>query len=176
MIRLHHPSTSGIMYHPPPHRCGTESWRRYPATMRYTYAIAGLKDKRARLAGEIESRDRATAKLREQLAAIDATLRLFHPEADPNHITPIRPKWRGVYFRNGERTRLCLEALRDAGAPLRQGGIAEYVMRAKGMDPADRPLRAVIVNNVGVSLARLAKNGKIRRLVSEPEAWWELAL
>jgi hypothetical protein len=143
--------------------------------MRYTYALSALRDKRARLAGEIESIERQAAKLRQDVANIDATLRLFHPAADPTHITPIRPKWRGVYFRNGERTRLCLEALRDAGRPLRQGGIAEYVMRAKGMDQADKPLRATIANNVGVSLARLAKNGTVRRVVVEPETWWELA-
>jgi len=142
--------------------------------MRYTYAISALRDRRARLAGEIEAAERRTAKLRQDMANIDATLRLFHPDADPSHITPIRPKWRGVYFRNGERTRLCLEALRDAGGPLRQGGIAEYVMRAKGMDPADKPLRAVIVNNVGVSLARLAKLGTVRRVIVAPDTWWEV--
>jgi hypothetical protein len=145
--------------------------------MRYTYAISALRDKHARLAGEIEASERAATKLREQLAAIDATLRLFHPAADPSHITPIRPIWRGVYFRNGERTRLCLEALRDAGGPLRQGGIAEHVMRAKGMDPEDsedRPLRATIVNNVGVSLFRMVREGKVRKIVTEPDVWWEL--
>jgi len=143
--------------------------------MRYFYAISALRDRRARLAGEIESIERQAAKLRQDMANIDATLRLFHPSADPSHITPIRPKWRGVYFRNGERTRLCLEALRDAGGPLKQGAIAEYVMRAKGMDPADRSLRATIVNNVGVSLYRLGKAGTVRKMMEEPDTWWELA-
>jgi hypothetical protein len=55
------------------------------------YAISGLRGKRARLAGEIESRDRVTGKLRKQLAAIDATLRLLHPDADRHHITSIWP-------------------------------------------------------------------------------------
>jgi len=142
--------------------------------MRYYYAISALRDKRARLLGEIESLERQAARLRHDMANIDATLRLFHPDADPSHITPIRPRWRGVYFRMGERARLCLEALRDAGGPLRQGGVAEYVMRAKGMDPADRPLQATIVNNVGVSLFRLAKIGTVRRVIVEPEVWWEL--
>jgi hypothetical protein len=47
--------------------------------MRYTYAISGLRRKRAHLMGEIEQAERETAKLRDQLAAVDATLRLFHP-------------------------------------------------------------------------------------------------
>ena len=144
--------------------------------MRYTYALSALRDKRARIAGWIKAAERKIAKDREALANLDATLRLFHPEADPDHITSIRPKWRGVYFRNGERTRLCLEALRDAGGPLKQADITAYVMRAKGMDPADRTLRAVIVNNVGAAMFRLASLGKVRKILDAPDVWWEMAV
>ena len=142
--------------------------------MRYTYAISALRDRRARIAGEIEAAERKIVKDRQTLAHLDATLRLFHPEADPEHITSIRPWWRGVYFRTGERPRYCLEALRDAGGPLKQSDIAEYVMRAKGMDLSDRPLRAIIVNNMGVSLFRLGSRGKVRKILDAPDVWWEL--
>ena len=142
--------------------------------MRYFYALSALRDKRARIAGEIEAIERNSAKLQQDLANIDATLRLFHPGADPSHITSIRPKWRGVYFRQGERLRLVLEALRDADGPLTQARIAEYLMRAKGLDPTDRSLRAVVVNNTGMALYRLDRKGMIRRVILEPEVWWEL--
>jgi hypothetical protein len=142
--------------------------------MRYFYAISALRDKRARIAGEIEAAERKLAKHRVDLATIDATLRLFHPEADPSHITSIRPRWRGVYFRQGERNRLCLEAFRDAGGPLTQAMIAEYLMKAKGMDTADRPLRAVVVNNVGMVLYRLSRAGTVKRVITEPDVWWDL--
>jgi hypothetical protein len=85
---------------------------------RYTYAIAGLRDKRARLAGETEAAERAIAKQREAVAALDATMRLFHPDADPAYITSIHPIGRSYFFRRGKRMRFCVEALRDAGAPL----------------------------------------------------------
>lgn len=39
----------------------------------------------------------------------------------------------------------------------------------------DGPLRAVIFNNVGVSLYRLTKAGAVRKIIEEPEKWWELA-
>ena len=142
--------------------------------MRYTYAISALRHKRARLAGEIEAAERAIAKRRAELAALDGTLRLFHPEADPSHIVSVRPIWRGIYFRQGERPRLCLEALRDAGAPLPTPRIAEYVMRAKGMDVADRPLRGTVLVFMHKALARLVDKGLVRKIVVEPEAWWEL--
>jgi hypothetical protein len=143
--------------------------------VRYTYAISALRYKRARLAGEIEAVERKLTKQREELAALDATLRLLHPGVDPGHITSIRPIWRGIYFRHGERVRLCLEALRDAGTPLRAPSIAEYVMRAKGMDVSDRRLRATIVGFMGAILGRLAKRGLVRRVMVEPDVWWELA-
>jgi hypothetical protein len=142
--------------------------------MRYTYAISALRYKRARLVGEIEAAERAIAKQRETLATLDATLRLFHPEADPSHITAVRPVWRGIYFRHGERPRLCLEALRDAGSPLHAPRIAEYLMRAKGLDVNDRPLRAAIVNFMASALGRLARKGLVRKIIAEPEVWWEL--
>jgi hypothetical protein len=47
-------------------------------------------------------------------------------------------------------------------------------MRAKGTDPTDRPFRAVIVNNVGASLYRLARRGMVQRVIAEPEMWWEM--
>ena len=143
--------------------------------MRYTYAISGLRRKRATLAGEIEAAERAIAKQREALVALDATLRLFHPDADPAHIASIRPQVRNVWFRHGERRRFAMEALRDAGAPLPTRLVAEYVMRAKGMDLEDRPLRAAVRKQVHLALLRLAARGTVRKLMSEPEAWWELA-
>ena len=142
--------------------------------MRYTYAISALRHKRAHLAGEIESVERAQTKRREELAALDATLRLFHPDADPAHITSIRPKWHGFYFRHGERSRLCLEALRDSGLPMTTAEITAYVMRAKGMDAADRKLRGLVMGGAHGALARLGAKGLVRRLMSEPEAWWEI--
>jgi hypothetical protein len=144
--------------------------------MRYTYAISGVRRKRAHLMGEIEQAERGTARLREQLAAIDATLRLFHPDADPSHITPIRPfNVRNVWFRRGEQTRLVLEAMRDAGKPLPLRLIAEYVMRAKGFFRDDAGVWSRGREHVRVALRRLAERRRVRKIIAEPEVWWELA-
>jgi hypothetical protein len=142
--------------------------------MRYYYAIAALRHKRARLAGEIEQAERAIAKQRETLATLDATLRLFHPDADPAHITAIRPIARLSLFRHGEQRRLCREALRDAGAPLPTRLVTEYLMRAKGLDPSDRPLRRQMLEHTRLSLMRIEARGGVRKIVVEPEVWWEL--
>jgi hypothetical protein len=143
--------------------------------MRYTYALSALRDKRARLAGEIIATDRTLVRLRKNLRAIDATLRLFHPDADPDHVTPIRPYMlRGFYFRRAERPRLAMEALRDAGKPLSTPMITEYVMRAKGMDRDDKALRDIIQEFMYSGLARLAARGVVRIIIEAPDVWWEL--
>jgi hypothetical protein len=142
--------------------------------MRYTYAISALRDKRARLAGAIEVAERALVKQREELATLDATLRLFHPDADPNHVTPIRPMVRLTMFRHGEQRRLCQEAIRDAGTPIPTRLVCEYLMRAKGVDIADRPLRREILEHTRKALMRLEARGVVRRVITEPEVWWEL--
>jgi hypothetical protein len=144
--------------------------------MRYTHAIAGLRRKRAYLMGEIEQAKRGIAKLRDQLAAVGATLRLFHPEADPNHIAPIRPfKANNVWFRRGEQTRLTLEALREAGKPLPLPAIADYVMRAKGVPREDWEVWVRGRNHVRIALRRLAERGQVRKIIEEPDTWWQLA-
>jgi hypothetical protein len=43
------------------------------------------------------------------------------------------------------------------------------------MDLADRAFHAVMVNNAGIALYRLAQRGAIRKIIVEPEVWWELA-
>jgi hypothetical protein len=138
----------------------------YPWALCYTYAISGLRRKRACLAGEIEIRDRATAKMREQLTAIDATLRLFHPDADPEHITPIRPfVIRNVWFRRRKQTRLVLEAMRDAGKPLPLSQIADYVMRTKGITRDDAGVWLRGREHVLVALLRLGDRGQVRKII-----------
>jgi hypothetical protein len=109
---------------------------------------------------------RATAKLREQLAAIDATLRMFCPDVDPDHITLIRPfNVRNVWVRRGEQTRLVFEAMRDIGQPLPFRLIAEYVMRAKGVERDDAGMWLRGREHVRVALRRVAEHGMVRKII-----------
>lgn len=142
--------------------------------MGYKTTISGLRRKRAHLAGEIEAGAHRLVQDRAALAALDATLRLFHPDANPEQIVTIRPARRCLNFRHGEQRRYCLEALRDAGCPLSTRQITEYVMRAKGLALDDGLPWVRIREQVRRVLMRTAKRGLMRQLVSEPEAWWEL--
>jgi len=55
-----------------------------------SFAIHALRCKRARLAGEIDAARRAIARQCEALATLDAGIRMFEPDSNPNMIAPIR--------------------------------------------------------------------------------------
>ena len=74
-----------------------------------TFVISGLRNKRARIAGEIRVAETAIAQRREELAQIDAVLRMFAPDCNPDMIPPIRPGSHGLFFRYQELSRIVMD-------------------------------------------------------------------
>jgi hypothetical protein len=138
-----------------------------------TYVISGLRDKRARIAGEIIQAQEVVARRTKELLALDAVIRLFSPDTDPDMIAPIRPTSHGLFFQYRELGRLCLDALRKAGKPVTLEWIADIVMATKGL-PDDKRLRRHVMDSARQSLMRMALKGRARRILDEPEVWWEL--
>ncbi|HVC61916.1 MAG TPA: hypothetical protein VND19_16340 [Acetobacteraceae bacterium] len=139
-----------------------------------SFAILALRRKRAHLAGQIDQAERRIDPLRAALAHLDAVLRLFDATSNPELIPTIRPTTRGTFFRHGEQMRLCLEALREAGKPMRVRSVTEYAMLAKGLPVDDARVREGIADQVRIALGRMEKRGLVRRVVREPEGWWEV--
>lgn len=73
-----------------------------------------LKRKRATIAGEIQAGEKRLKALREALVHLDATLRLFDPDAEPGTIPPKRVHRKSNYFDGPELARLCNDTLRRA--------------------------------------------------------------
>ena len=138
-----------------------------------TFTISGLRRKRARIAGEIIQAQEIVARRTAELLALDAVIRIFTPDTDPDMIAPIRPSSRGLFFQYRELGRLCLSALREAGKPMMLDQIAAYAMAVKGL-PDDRHVRAQVINNVRQSLMRQVQKGRVLRILDEPDMWWEL--
>jgi hypothetical protein len=138
------------------------------------HVISGLKAKRARIAGEIIQAQEIVARRTKELLAIDAVIRMFSPDCDPDMIAPIRPSSRGLFFQYKELGRLCLDALRIAGKPVTLDQIASHVMLAKGL-PDDKHLRKRVTDTARASLMRQAQKGRVRRILDEPDMWWELS-
>lgn len=52
--------------------------------------------------------------------------------------------------------------------------VADYAIAAKGLE-VDARVRARIVRQTYGALTRLARRGKLRKIIDWPDAWWELA-
>ena len=139
-----------------------------------TFVISGLRDKRARIAGEIIQAQEVVARRTKELLAIDAVIRLFSPDCDPDMIAPIRPSSHGLFFQYKELGRMCLDALRIAGKPVTLDWIAAHVILAKGLPEDDRHVRRHVTDSARASLLRQVQKGRVRRILDEPDQWWEL--
>jgi len=67
-----------------------------------THVVTALRRKRAEVSGHIADLERKITRQRVNLAHIDATIRLFSPDTDPNAIPPKRTYRRTRYFAKGE--------------------------------------------------------------------------
>jgi hypothetical protein len=134
--------------------------------------LFGLKNKRARMAGEIEAEERRQAKRREALETLDAVIRMFEPQSNPELIAPIRPySVSNLYFKRGEQMRLCIAAMREANNPISCRQIVDFCLAAKALSGIDSKVRAQITEHVRAALVRLAERGLVRKIVERPETW-----
>lgn len=91
---------------------------------------------------------------------LDATLRLFDPDAAPDPVKPRLPpatKRAGA----GEISRVVLDLLRRQG-PMDGKAITALVMRERGQDPDDGPLFNKVHARVGTCLRGLRKRETVR--------------
>jgi hypothetical protein len=125
------------------------------------HVVSALKAKRAELAGEIENRTRDLQRLRAALEHLDATLCLFDPAAEPEAIEPKAWRPKADWAKRGEMTRICLDTLRRASAPLCNRDIALALMTARGMDINDDRLVTLIAKRVGCCLRMQRETGRV---------------
>jgi hypothetical protein len=137
------------------------------------HVISGLKNKRARIAGEIVALQHQLTQRQDELLMLDSVLRMFTPD-NPEMISPIRPGKHSLFFGYREVPRLCMSFMRTAKAPVRFDSIIEYIIATKGLE-VDARVRKLIRNNIHHALARMETNGVARRIIDHPDTWWELA-
>ena len=136
------------------------------------YAITALKDRRATLAGEIQRHKDAIRHGEEQLAHLDATLRILDPEYRADTIAPKRIR-RVKLFGGGELNRLIIDALRRAdGKPLSTPQIADAIIAAKGYGHEAKP---ALIRRVRANLSYLLRQrGAVDKIGNRLAARWRL--
>jgi len=129
--------------------------------MAESHVVSALTAKRAELAGEIELGTRHLHQLRAALEHLDATLCLFDPAAVPDAIEPKVWRPKADWAKRGEMTRVCLDTLRQASAPLCNRDIAIMLMTARGMDTDSDRLVKLIAKRVGCCLRGQRDMGRV---------------
>jgi hypothetical protein len=121
--------------------------------MSATLIISTLRDKRLEVASAIERLERQADQHRANLAHLEATMRLFDPNVEPETFQPTAPRTRNDWFRPGECRRRIHDVLRDAAGPMTTREIVEGLMAAKKLPDDDRT-RELIHKTVLGSLNR----------------------
>jgi hypothetical protein len=140
--------------------------------MTETHVVSALRVKRAEISGYIHDLEKRVKTWRARLAHIDATIKIFSPETDPEAIPPRRTYRRSGYFRKGELARLCLDELRKAdGQPITTAAIVDGIIKAKGLP--DYPALAVTLTERVLSYLRVKrKAGVVTKTGTSRNAKW----
>ncbi len=146
-----------------PRRDQTESGRQY--------AMKALKNKRASLAGEIESLKRKLEWAQKQMAHVDGCLTIFQPGFDPGALGIKKPRSRVRLFKQGELNRMVLDALRRAGKPIGTKDVTTLLMEAAGHG---EDTRDALTERVRQALGYLARTNRIVGQNSGRLARWSL--
>lgn len=129
--------------------------------MGHTFAVSGLVNKRAEMAGLIEYHQKEIERLRQSIYQVDAAIRIF----DPNYrIRSIKAKEYRRYsriFKKSECFRLCLDTLRCAENALSTLLITEIIMHKKNL-PNEQ--QATVGDSVNNSLRFAERRGIVERV------------
>jgi hypothetical protein len=144
--------------------------------MAQSIIVHALIEKRSEVGGIIADLEERTRQARADLAHIDATLRLFDPDAIPQQIRNKRPAHqRSGLFANGEISRRVREALRDAQGPIATESIVRQAIADKGLDAEDKPARQAMIRSFLWALHRMQVAGTVRRVGRGLGARWVLS-
>lgn len=136
------------------------------------YTLAALKDRRATIAAELVRLDWQLRHRREQLAHVDATLRILDSSVDTDAIPNKRLSRRVKLFGQGELGRLILDALRQAGGEaLSTAEIVTAVLDAGGHGES---ARSALAGRVRGNLAYLERRGRVGKVGNGKGARWAL--
>ena len=128
------------------------------------HVVSALVRKRSELAGEIAAAEKRLVQLRADLSHVDAVLRLFDADAEPEAIRPKLPRRRTRWFADGELPRRVLDVLRAVvDGPLTAEEIASRIAVRKCLEASDTRTLALVQKGVRNYLRR-QQNGLIERV------------
>jgi hypothetical protein len=137
--------------------------------------VVALVRKRRDIAFEVADLERATEAKRQELIHIDAVIRLFAPELEPENIPERHRKPRRLaYFAHGEISRRCFDMLRS-GQTLAAIDLARQAMADKELNfDSERNLRIEFARRITSQLNAMARKGEIEKVGNGRGVRWRL--
>jgi len=133
--------------------------------------IAGLIEKRASLAAMIKYHRAEVRKITCDLDHVDATIRLFDPNADISKVVRYPTKHRAM---KGTASRFILQMLKDATEPLTSLDIVKAQIKARRLN-ADEQTVVLMRKRVGATLSAQQRLGVVKSIPQEgPYKGWVL--
>jgi len=125
-----------------------------------SYMVEVLAKKRAEIAGEIVAAQGLLRKLADDLSHVDATLRIIAPDVVVEDIGPVfRPP--SDWSKRGEMSRVMLDILRTARAPMTSREIASQMIITRGL-AADTATLNLMAKRCSTALRGLANQGLLQ--------------
>ena len=131
-------------------------------TETFEHTISGLLSKRRDLLTEAELLRDRIAEIRNDLLALDRTLKTLGYDGDLEAMMPRQR--RQVVFGRGELLRAILDELRGADRPLRSREIAQAIIAVRGDDPRDQRYIADLTRRVGKALRPLLSDQRVSQI------------
>lgn len=140
-----------------------------------THVVSALKEKRIKLATEIEG---LQAQLRARVIDLDhceATLKLFDPTVQISELGP-RKVPQVLSDTKGDTGRIILDTLRNATVPLPTSKVCEAVMKARDLDTNDKGLCKLMMKRTVANLKHWHRKRGLIRPSPGPgqQLMWEL--
>lgn len=140
-----------------------------------THVVSALKEKRIKLATEIEGLKQQLHQRVIDLDHVEAALKLFDPDVVISELGP-RKVPQVLSDIHGDTGRVILDTLRTATAPMSTTAICEVIMKARGLDTDDKALCRLMMRRTVANLKHWAtKRGLIRSMPGPNKQFaWEL--
>lgn len=111
--------------------------------MAESHVLSALKEKRARLAGELVTANLRVIALKADLAAVDRCLHIFGSDVDPKTIEP-KATFGKSGLPKGAGSRMALEILRETGEPLSSQELSACILQRLGRPLEPRPFEMLV--------------------------------
>ena len=142
--------------------------------MTESHVVHALKEKRARLAGDLKAAQGRVAQIRADLAAVDACLRIFRADVAPEQITPkVTLGKNPAAVPKGSGGRYALDVLRETSGAFTCEELAIQVLMRLGKEPTPEAV-AMLGKTIHSTFSR-SRRGMVQYDRSTWPGKWTLA-